>query len=113
MSIGASLGARVGWPKARVDGLTQERDALTQTIMQATPTSNDDFWSCNGVERGNAYVHESVRLGELGAARAALDRSGETAPELARKHREFIEKLQRDFLQRREDLPPEPGPDDR
>lgn len=93
LGIGASLGARVGWPKGRVDGLAQERDALTQTIMQATPPGNDDLWNCNGVERGNAYVHETVRLGELGAAREARERSGETAEELARRQREFIERL--------------------
>jgi len=108
LGIGASLGARVGWPKGRVDGLRQEGDALTQTIMQATPTGNDDLWTCNGVERGNAFVHEIARLGELGSAREARERSGETAEELARRQREFIEKLQRDSLQRWQELQPEP-----
>jgi hypothetical protein len=113
LGIGASLGARVGWPKGRVDGLRQERDALMQTIMLATPTGNDDLWTCNGAERGNAYVHARVQLGELGSAREARDRSGETAEELARKQKEYIEKLQRDFSERWEKLQPEPGVDDR
>jgi hypothetical protein len=113
VSIGATLGARVGWPKGRVDGLKQERDALTQTIMQATPAGNDDLWTCNGAERGNAYVHERVRLGELGSAREARERSGETAEELARRRREYIEKLQRDFSERWQELQPEPEVDDR
>ena len=113
VSIGATLGARVGWPKGRVDGLTQERDALTQTIMQATPAGNDDLWTCNGAERGNAYVHQRVQLGELGSAREARERSGETAEELARRQREYIEKLQRDFSERWEKIQPEPGIDDR
>ncbi|HEY2633233.1 MAG TPA: hypothetical protein VGI51_00860 [Steroidobacteraceae bacterium] len=113
LSIGAGLGARVGWPQGRVDGLTQERDALTQTIMQATPAGNDDLWTCNGAERGNAYVHQRVQLGELGSAREARERSGETAEELARKQKEYIEKLQRDFSERWEKLQPDPGVDDR
>lgn len=52
VNIGATLGARVGWPKRRIDDLAQERDALTQAIVQATPTGNDDLWTCNGAERG-------------------------------------------------------------
>jgi hypothetical protein len=113
VSIGATLGARVGWPKGRVDGLAQERDALTQAIMQAAPIGNDDLWTCNGVERGNAYVHQRVQLGELGSGREARERSGETAEELAQRQREYIEKLQRDFSERWERLQPEPGVDDR
>jgi hypothetical protein len=113
VSIGATLGARVGWPKRRIDGLAQERDALTQAIVQATPTGNDDLWTCNGAERGNAYVHERVQLGELGAGREARERSGETAQELARKQREFIESMQRDVMRRLEELTPGPAPDNR
>src|SRR5258706_13993744 len=75
VSIGATLGARVGWPKGRVDGLTQDRGALMQMIQQAAPASNDNQWTCNGAERGNAYVHERVQLGELGWARQTRERS--------------------------------------
>jgi hypothetical protein len=113
VSIGATLGARVGWPKRSIDDLAQERDALTQAILQATPTGNDDLWTCNGAERGNAYVHERVQWGELGAARDARERSGETAQELARKQREFIESMQRDVMRRLEELAPGPAPDNR
>jgi hypothetical protein len=113
VNIGATLGARVGWPKRRIDDLAQERDALTQAIVQATPTGNDDLWTCNGAERGNVYVHERVQLGELGAAREVRERSGETAEELARKQREFIESMQRDVMRRLEELTAGPAPDNR
>jgi hypothetical protein len=113
LSLGANIGARVGWPKGRVSGLAEERDALMEAIMRATPTSNGDLWTCNGVELGNAYIRQRVQLGELGAAREALDRSGETVQELARKHREYIEKLQRDAMQRQVEMPPESAPEGR
>ncbi len=91
--FGAGLGRRAGWPEERVAGLFRERDALMQVMMQAVPTGVDNQWNCSAVELGNAYVRELVQLGELGAAREALDRSGETVQELAQKWREFLEKL--------------------
>ena len=55
----------------------------------------------------------AVQLGELGAAREARERSGETAQELARKQREFIDSMQRDVMQRLEELTSGPAPDNR
>jgi hypothetical protein len=83
---------------------------LMQAIMQATPTNNDDLWTCDGVRRGNAYMGQRVRLGELGAARDALERSGETVAESAQKQRDFIEKITRDAQQREATAPAEPPP---
>jgi hypothetical protein len=97
LGIGTAIGVRTGWSTERVNRLDQEWNALMQAIMQATPTGNDDLWTCNGVRLGNAYMGQRARLGELGAARDAVDRSGETLQELAQKHTEFVEKL-RDAL---------------
>ncbi len=99
--FGAGLGRRAGWPEERVARLFRERDALMQVMMQATPTGVNNQWNCRAVELGNAYVRELVQLGELGAGREALDRSGETVQELAQKQRDFLEKL------RQQNAPPE------
>jgi len=93
LSIGTSLGARAGWSRDRVAGLTEERDALMQGIAQATPSSNDDLWTCDGVQRGNAYMGEWARLGEIGAARETVEHSGLSVSELAGKQRDFMDKI--------------------
>jgi hypothetical protein len=113
LSMGANIGARSGWSKERVNGLVQEGEARTWAIEWATPTHNDELWTCKGVELGNAYVHQRVQLGELGSAREALNRSGETVQESARKQREFIEKIQRDAMQRQQEMAPESVPEGR
>lgn len=69
---------------------------MMQVIEQATPGSNDDRWTCESVRRGNAYMGQRIRMGELGAARDALEHSGETVPELAQKHKDFIDAMMRD-----------------
>ena len=110
LGIGTHIGARTGWSNARVASLTEERDALMQAITQTIPTNNDDLWTCDGVRRGNAYMGQWVRLGEVGAAKDALEQSGETVTELAQKQRDFIEKIRRDAQQRDEAAPSEPPP---
>jgi hypothetical protein len=112
LMLGARIGARAGWPKQRVNRLTQEHNALMQAINEATPTASDDLWSCNGVHLGNAYVSQRVRLGEVGAARDALDRSDETEQELARRWTETMDKLQHDAMQRQQESAAESMPND-
>jgi hypothetical protein len=109
LAIGARIGARAGWSKARIAGLDEERDALFQSITQATPNENEDLWTCDGVNRGNTYMDQRSRLGELGAARELLDRSGETVAELAQKQRDHMENFLRD-AQRRTAVPSAPTP---
>jgi hypothetical protein len=69
-----------------------------QASTQVTP-ENGEAWSCDGVSRINAFVSQLGRLGELGATREALERSGETVPELAAKWTAFLAKIQRDAAQ--------------
>ena len=95
-SMGKALGARVGWPAERVDNLTQQLDASLQAIAQMMPSDPDQQWSCDSVARGNAYMSEWVQLGELGLARTAIERSGETVAELARRHKDLMDKLTSD-----------------
>jgi hypothetical protein len=102
LGAGENIGARTGWSAQRLNQLAQERNALMQAIMQttasATPASADDhdLWSCKRVELGNIYMRHRVQLGEIGAARDALERSGESVQELAQKQNEFIENIRRD-----------------
>jgi len=95
--IGLGIGNRAGWPKERVNALTEERNALTMALMQVTP--ENDLWSCDGVSRLNALISQIGRLGEMGATREALERSGETIPEMAAKWTVYLERIQRDAAQ--------------
>jgi hypothetical protein len=104
-SMGKSFGARVGWPAERVDNLTQQLNASMQALAQMMPSDPDQQWSCDTVARGNAYMSEWVQLGELGLARAAIERSGETVAELARKHNDRMDKLMHDAQQRVQEEP--------
>ena len=90
--IGKSLGARMGWPQPRIEALEQERDALAQTGIEASPQGLDQF-SCAGLERGNTYMHNLAVQGELSVTRELLERSGESAAELARRHRAYLQNL--------------------
>jgi hypothetical protein len=87
-SMGKALGARVGWPKDRVDKLTQEFKASMQALNQMTPSDPEQQWSCNSVARGNAFMSQLNELGERGLARQAIERSGETVAELSRRYDE-------------------------
>jgi len=110
LGMGAAIGKRAGWPAQRVSRLNQERDALRQAIVPATPTGNDDMWSCNGVHLGNAYMEQRVGIGEVAAARALLERSGDSVQEMARKRAEYMQNVHRNILQREQESSVEPPP---
>jgi len=90
LSAGKSLGARVGWPAERVDGLTQEMKASMWAINEMTGMDPEKQWSCDSVARGNAYMSQLADLGERGLARQAIEDSGETVAELSRKYDEWL-----------------------
>jgi hypothetical protein len=110
LGLGIRIGARVGWSPERVNDLTQQENALMQAIVQSTPTGNGDLWTCDGVRLINAYMGQRARLGELGAARDALERSGQTVQEMAQKQTTFMENIRRDALRREQEKPPETAP---
>jgi hypothetical protein len=95
-NVGKSLGARVGWPAERVDGLTQEMKASMWAINEKTGTDPKKQWSCDSVARGNAYMSQLEELGERGLARQAIEDSGETVVELSRKYDEHVAGVMRD-----------------
>jgi hypothetical protein len=98
LSLGKAIGARAGWPSERLRELNEERDALMWTIMQQTPSDNDELWTCEAVSRLNAYLAQRVQQGELRAARDALERSGGTMEVLAQKYTQYIDNPRRDAL---------------
>jgi hypothetical protein len=89
LSVGKSLGARVGWSAQRVEQLTQEMKASMQVINQMTGGEPKEQWNCDSVARGNAYMSRLEKLGERGLARQAIEGSGETVAELSRKFDEW------------------------
>ena len=98
LGLGKTIGARAGWPSERVKALVQEHDALMWAILQQFPSDNDKLWACAAVSRVNAYVAQRAQLGELGAARDALERSGDTAETTAQKYTEYMESASRAAL---------------
>jgi hypothetical protein len=98
LGVGKAIGARAGWSSKRVDQLSQEQHALMQALIQQTPSDNDTLWTCDAVSRLNAYMVQRVRLGELGATRELLERSGETVEVMAQRYTQYLDKLKRDAL---------------
>jgi hypothetical protein len=89
LSVGKSLGARVGWPAERLDKLNQDLHASMQALSQLNTSDPKQQWSCDSVARGNSYMSrlgESGELDERGLARQTIEDSGETVAELARKY---------------------------
>jgi hypothetical protein len=106
LGFGKGLGARLGWPKQRVDALEQERDALLGAAVLEVPHDAKEGWSCSAAERTNAYLGRFDALGELGAAREILERSGETVPSMALKWKAYWEQLRKESAgQVQEDQP--------
>jgi hypothetical protein len=96
LGVGRAIGARAGWSSDRINELLQEQHALMQAITQATSSDNDKLWTCDTVNRVNAYMVQRVRLGEVGAAREVLERSGETAEAMAQKYDQYMDVLRRE-----------------
>jgi hypothetical protein len=98
VTVGKSLGARVGWPAARLDKLTQEVKASMQVINEMTGTDPKQQWNCDSVARGNAYMSQLEELGERGLARQTIEGSGETVAELSSKFDEWLAAAGREVL---------------
>jgi hypothetical protein len=99
-AVGASIGTRAGWPRDRVSKLLLEQHAFMQAIVERTFADDDKRWTCGAVNRLNAYVVQKVRLGELGAAREELERSGESVEAMAQKYTDYIDNMRRDAVRR-------------
>jgi hypothetical protein len=96
LSMGKSLGVRLGWPAEITDKLTQQLHASMQALAQTGPSDPEQQWSCDSVARGNAFMSEWDRLGERALAAESIEQSGETVAELSRKFTELMEKASRE-----------------
>jgi len=102
LGVGKAIGAHVEWPKARLDALSTEQQALMQAIVEVTPWDDDNPWSCKSVDRLNAYMTERTSRGELGVAHGVMDRSGETPEVLAQRWVQHIANLQREATKKQQ-----------
>jgi hypothetical protein len=91
LSIGKTIGAQAGWSKERVDRAEQEEHALKWAIIAQEPHDESKRWGCDNVNRMNAYFAKVVQLGEVGAARDALEHSGESVESMARKYDRYTD----------------------
>ena len=79
--VAKSLGERLAWPAERVKAIGEEASAL-QWLANHRGVG-DQPASCAGIERLGTTVNDAARLGEVGAAREAVRRSGLSPQELA------------------------------
>ena len=98
--LGISMGARAGWPANRVEALRQRKDALMGLMLsRANPSSPNDQWTCQTIERGNAFMKDWARVGEIGALQLELERSGKTLSELSNDYQDYTDELMRKAAQ--------------
>jgi hypothetical protein len=95
LAIGTAIGARTGWPEARVAALTEEKEALQGVWVQAEPQPGrrESEFGCETALRRNYMLHERAQLGEIAAARQAINLSGRTNLELSQSYQEYLSKL--------------------
>jgi hypothetical protein len=110
LSMGDSLGKRVGWSAERMNKLTQELHASMQAFTQAIPLDAQQQWSCDSVARGNAFMSQWSELGDRGLANQAIERSGESITELSRKYDERTAKMMREIQESAAAREPAPQP---
>jgi hypothetical protein len=88
LSAAQGIGARLGWASERITAMEQE---VLATVRVET-YSGKDPWSCDNVRALNEFADVQARSGELAAARAAIQKSGKSIPQLAQ---EQIDSVQR------------------
>jgi hypothetical protein len=88
LQAAAAIGARLGWASERITAMRQEMSA----IFRVEAPADKDPWSCDHVRAMNEFADIQVRSGELAAARAAIQKSGKSIPQLAQEQNEFIQR---------------------
>jgi hypothetical protein len=99
LDIGKTIGVHAGWSKERVDTVVQEEHALMWAIMAHEPHDESKRWDCDNVNRMNAYFAKVVQLGEVGAARDALEHSGESVESMAQKYDRYTDTVRARMLE--------------
>lgn len=87
VQLGLGIGERSGWPADQVRALRDQTHALQQALSERVLAGDS---RCEMVRNSNEHVADVGRMGEMGAARLAMERSGQSREVLAQKFNRFI-----------------------
>jgi hypothetical protein len=102
LGSGAWIGERAGWPEARIAVLREDQAAMQQAHIEMLGDfqNPETVWSCDAVNRRNAFAREWAQRGEIGASRELVDELGESKAVLAERNRELSRKMFREAAER-------------
>lgn len=84
LSVGLAIAKKLGWPAQRLQALQQEHDAINEA--GGAPLIGVDF-SCDAVDRMQAWIRQLGTRGERQAMRDVLARSGRSVEEWSAQYR--------------------------
>jgi hypothetical protein len=89
--VGRALAKQIGWPKARLDQLEEDQDAMTMAVLDNLEASDDlsadESWNCDHLQRRIQYLSQLARKSEVDVAREAVVRSGIPVADLAQRYK--------------------------
>ena len=91
--FGRAIGARVGWPKAQLDSIGNEAQALAQVLWDSGSLGFD----CESLRQTRERLLLVSQRGELGAAREIMRASGRNWEQVSRSSVQARESLQLKF----------------
>lgn len=102
LGSGTWIGEHAGWPEARIAALREDQAAMQQAHIELLGDFEkaETVWSCDAVNRRNAFARESAQRGEIGASRDLVDILGESKAALAERNRELSRKMFREAAER-------------
>jgi hypothetical protein len=102
LGSGTWIGERAGWPETRIAALREDQAAMQQAHIEMLGDfqNPETVWSCDTVNRRNAFAREWAQRGEIGASRELLDVLGESKAVLAERNRELSRKMFREAAER-------------
>jgi hypothetical protein len=84
LGVGLAIAKKLGWPAQRLQALQQEHDAINEA--GGAPLTGADF-SCEAVDRMQAWIRQLGTRGERQAMRDVLARSGRSVEEWSAQYR--------------------------
>lgn len=96
LSEAVGLGTHLGWASERTNAMNQE---ILATFRVETDSGKNP-WSCENVRALNEFADIQGRMGELAAARAAIQKSGKTIAQLAQEQIDSVRRTAEDECSR-------------